>query len=273
MSRLTDNDTNIGQLTFGKAGWRPWILRVESGDDDDPGNCLTMYAFGWCARLRLPNIIPPYRVRHLATSWDAATVERMGRNFYYETFPRQYGFCLNDGHLTVSFGAATHDSSTTQDWGCFLPWTQWRHVRYSLYDAEGKHFWTQLERTGGFDEQFKADKECPTVSFTFRDFDNELITAKTKITEREWRFGTGWFKWLSLFRRPKISRSLDIEYSAEVGTEKGSWKGGTIGCGIEMLPGELHEAAFRRHCEQEHRAKHGRYRIQFVGLATTPQGD
>jgi hypothetical protein len=34
-----------------------------------------------------------------------------------------------------------------------------------------------------------------------------------------------------------------------------------------MLPGELHEAAFRRYCEQEVSSKNGRSRIQFIGVA------
>ena len=41
-------------------------------------------------------------------------------------------------------------------------------------------------------------------------------------------------------------------------------KGGTVGHSIDMLPGELHEAAFRRYCEKEHRAKGRRYRIKFL---------
>ena len=53
----------------------------------------------------------------------------------------------------------------------------------------------------------------------------------------------------------------------ETGREKGSWKGGTIGTSIEMLPGELHESAFRRYCDEEHRAKSGKYRIKFIGAA------
>lgn len=271
MGRLTDNDTKFGPLTFGKVNWNPWIFKFSSGggEDDAADNSLTVYVFGYVARLKLPNILQPYRVKHMAMSWDAATVARLGRNFYFETFPREYGFSLCDGHLNIFFGEQTHDSSTTQDWGCFLPWTQWRHVRYSLYDATGAHFWTQIDRLkyDGFREQMAMEEECPSVSFRFLDFDNQEISATTKITEREWRFGTGWFKWLSLFRRPKISRSLDLKFSAEVGREKGSWKGGTVGHSIEMLPGELHEAAFRRYCEKEHRSKSGKFNIKFIGAA------
>ena len=97
------------------------------------------------------------------------------------------------------------------------------------------------------------------------DSDGSLVVASTHIEEREWRLGTGLFRWLSWFVKPKIRRSLSIEFSSEVGPEKGSWKGGLMGTGIDMLPGELHEAAFRRYCAQEHRSKYGRYRLTFVG--------
>ena len=69
-----------------------------------------------------------------------------------------------------------------------------------------------------------------------------------KQEEREWHFGTGWFKWLSWFRPRKIRRSLDLRFSGETGDRKGSWKGGTLGHSINMLAGEMHELAFRRYC-------------------------
>jgi hypothetical protein len=52
---------------------------------------------------------------------------------------------------------------------------------------------------------------------------------------------------------------LDIRFSEETGRRKGSWKGGTLGHGIDMLPGELHEAAFRRYCAT--------HEMEFVGAA------
>jgi hypothetical protein len=105
----------------------------------------------------------------------------------------------------------------------------------------------------------------PKARFELDDYDGKRIQAATHIEEREWRFGTGWFKWLSVFRKPKIRRSLSINFSDEVGPEKGSWKGGTTGTGIDMLTDELHEAAFRRFCDQEHRSKYKNYRVTFVG--------
>jgi hypothetical protein len=102
-----------------------------------------------------------------------------------------------------------------------------------------------------WDARRKLETACPAPRFDFLDFDGERITATTRIEEREWRLGEGRFKWLSIFRRPKVCRSLDLQFSSEVGRRKGSWKGGTIGHSIDMLPGELHEAAFRRYCAKE----------------------
>lgn len=270
--RLTDDDRNFGPITYGRSGnWRPLRLVLSSGgggysDSDEARNTLTAYAFGWVACVRMPNIIQPYRVKHVAR-WDAATVERMGRDWYFETHPREYGFCLSDGHLILYFGAQTNDSITTQSWSRFLPWTQWRHVRDSWYGLQGEHLRT-APASEKFDVRREFEKTMPKALFEFEDFDGKVITATTHVEECEWRFGTGWFKWLSLFRKPRIRRSLDIRFSAEVGPEKGSWKGGMVGHGIDMLPGELHEAAFRRYCEQDHESRGDRHRLRFIGPVT-----
>lgn len=278
MSRLTDNDKHFGPITYARASWSPLRLVWSSGgdgDDDRPtSNSITGYAFGWVARVNLPNILAPFRIKHIATTWDAATVARIGRNYYYETFPREYGFSLHDGFLQVYLGAQTHDSVTTKSWSKALPWTQWRFHRHTFCDLNGETFWTQLDRdakpfmTHGYEEKHKAKKACPSVSFAFDDYDGQRITVKTVIEQREWKFGEGWFKWLSLFRKNKVHRSLDLEFSSEVGPEKGSWKGGTMGHSIEMFPGELHEAAFRRYCAKDHFSKYQNFKLKFIGAVS-----
>lgn len=128
------------------------------------------------------------------------------------------------------------------------PWKEWCHVRHSFYDMDGDLF---CNVSANWKEREQQKTACPVLRFRFADFDGEEIVASTRIEEREWRLGTGWCKWLSLIRKPRINRSLDMSFSSEVGERKGSWKGGTIGHSIQMLPGELHEAAFRRYCRQE----------------------
>lgn len=63
---------------------------------------------------------------------------------------------------------------------------------------------------------------------------------------------------------------LDLRFSEEVGPQKGSWKGGTIGTGCDMLPGETPEQAFRRYCEKLHSSKGNKYMIKFVRVVPQP---
>lgn len=275
--RYSGNDRHFGPITFSRHNdqhWRPFGIMLDSGGSHESsrneGCNLKLHGFGCTLIVELPRLLPDYRIRHIAETWDAATVARMGRNWYDEVFPREYGFTVSDGTVHVHYGPQTHDSISTRSKVLWIPWKQLRHVRFSLYGLQGEHVWTQRDRRDirgmeAFEAQRQAEAECPKAVFEFDDYDGKRIRATTHIEEREWRHGTGWCKWLSLFRRPKIGRSLHIEFSEEVGPEKGSWKGGTLGHGIDMLPGELHEAAFRRYCEQEHRSKHGLFRLTYVG--------
>lgn len=267
LRRWSDNDSHLGHfITYAPRDGEPWWGAIlDSGDDEESPGCHLRLYLGWCTVLiDLPQIIQPHRRKVLAQTWDAAVVARMGRNWYYDVHENEFGFSLVGGHLSVMYGPQTHDSVTTKRWGWFMPWMQWRSVRFSLYDASGKHFWSEGKRER-YEVRWAVEEACPKATFEFDDYDGKRIQATTRIQEREARFGEGWFKWLSLFRRARIYRSLDIKFSEEVGPEKGSWKGGTTGHSIEMLPGELHEAAFKRYCEQEQRSKYDQFRISFVG--------
>lgn len=261
--RWSDNDRYWGPFTYASGDYDNLAVTIASGDNDDyPGCRLRLSAFRRTLILALPPIIKPEARKVEVPKWRTdGTAERLGRDYYFDYSEREYGFICSEGHLSVHFGRQTNDSTTEQRWGCFLPWTQWRHIRHSLYDLTGDLFadlpeWG-LRHKNGHAVRVAIEAACPTATFAFKDYDGEELTARTRVEEREWRFGEGWFKWLSLFRANKVSRSLDIHFSGETGDRKGSWKGGTIGHSIEMLSGELHEAAFRRYC-----AKHS---MTFIG--------
>lgn len=257
--RWGDNDHYLGPFTYARdRRYCPLAAIVSSADDEDYGANLRLSAFGHTIIAAIPNwLIRPYREKVVAKGWDEATIARLGRDWYWNVDTREFGFTYADGHLWVKLGRQTHDSSTTKGWSCFLPWTQWRHVRRSFYGLSGELVATlpdagksYLGDPGRYERERAIEDATPTAEFAFEDFDGERLTATTKIEEREWKFGTGWFKWLSLVRPNKVRRSLDIQFSGETGRRKGSWKGGTIGHSIDMRAGELHEPAFRRYCNE-----------------------
>lgn len=251
--RWSDNDRYFGPFTYArdKRGYRPFAIMLGSGDDGDYPHCrLRLSGFGRTLIVRLPAIIRP------ASRWVDTSHYGWSNNpagGYWDKHEREFGFTYSEGHLSFHYGAQTSEWPGTKSRGFLLPWKQWRHSRHSLYDLSGKLFADMPEGRRfieTYDWRKALENACPAAAFEFDDFDGERIVATTRIEEREWLFGEGWFKWLSLFRRPRVRRSLDIHFSAETGKRKGSWKGGTIGHSIDMLPGELHEAAFRRYCAE-----------------------
>lgn len=217
-------------------------LVLASGDDEYPGCKLHVVFWRWYITLSLPPIIKP----------DVLKVR--GQFNYDQLIERSYGAYLFENHFNVLYGrgdANFHrdEFGKEQRWSCFLPWTEWRHVRHSLYGLNGELIWSGGEKHP-YDEFCEMREQVvPKVAFSLKDFDGEDIAATTFIEEREWHRGEGWFKWLAWFFAPKVRRSLDISFDKETGPRKGSWKGGTMGCGIDMNQGELHEAAFRRYCQ------------------------
>lgn len=284
-ARWSDNDRYLGPFTFAFGDYyRTFAICLRSSDDEDRATTFRLSI----GRLSVLSVLPGWVIRperkKVYPQWDEATVARLGRDWYWDVTPREYSMGVSEGHLSIHYGRVTNDSSTEQRWGCFLPWTQWRHIRWTCYDLQGGLFGEVRDadhparamllgggKPGRFDVMREIESRVPKQKFRFKDFDGEEIEATTHVEEREWRFGTGYFKWLSLFRRPKIRRSLDIAFSSETGPEKGSWKGGTVGTGIEMLPGELHEAAFRRYCDEEQRSKYRKYKVTFLGATLSSQ--
>lgn len=272
MSRLTDNDKKFGPITYAKSNWNP-IRAVWSsggGDERDERNSLTVYAFGYVARIWLPKILKPYAIRHKARYWDEATIKRMGRDWYDEFFPREYGFCINDGHLSIYYGPQTHDSITTKHWGKFLPWKQLRQVRMEYLDLRGEAFWEQIGEQKGieaFNEMYKVKETIPKAHYLLRDYDGTPVTATVHLEQRVYRKGEGWFKWLGWLYRPEVVRRADISFNGETGPEKGSWKGGTMGISMPIDSCDLHIDAIKKYCAKEQRAKYRNYRMEFLGVA------
>jgi len=225
---------------------------------------------------RLPKwVLFPCRRKVLAQTWDAATVARMGRDWYWDETRRELGISLAFDGLRIKYGRQPDCWPGNKSWSLQFSWWQTRLHRHSYYGLQGEHVATLLEsdrhkHANWLDQHAheEAVKETvPKAVFELEDFDGTRIRCTTLIEEREWRRGNGPLKWLSAIFPSMVSRSLSMDFDKEVGYEKGSWKGGMTGSGIDVLPGELHEAALRRYCANGVRNKNGISKLTVIGAA------
>lgn len=271
-SRFTDDDVVFGPLTVAKTDWNNLSLILKSANrDEEESHCtLTGYGFGYGFRLFLPAFIKPVMEKTKAISWDEETIKRMGRDWYPTYHSREYGFSCHEGHLSIYYGMQNSNGwggdMINRRFGYFLPWTQWRFVRHSVYDANRELFYEYNHSKDKENKDLSSEKksECSAVYFLIRDYDGKKIVAKTVIEEREWLKGEKWCAWLSFFFKPLVRRVVDIQFAEEVGTGKGSWKGGLCGTSIDIEANETHEQGFIRYCMKDFNAKEGRYRIEYI---------
>jgi hypothetical protein len=114
-----------------------------------------------------------------------------------------------------------------------MPWARtWIRTSILLKDNTWAH-----ETKGNYKSFYKDKwkKQQYMIEYDFTDkYDNTIIPTKVYVEEREWR--QHWLKWTKLFAL--VRKTIDVDFSKEVGGKKGSWKGGTVGCGYNMKKGE-----------------------------------
>lgn len=270
INRYGDNDKHWWRFRYSpvSSGWTPTgiMLETSGGGYDESGrafNILSVMLRGRTLQLILPEIVKPFRrpLRH-----PTPQTNEIGKT-YYETFRREFGFRCSGGAVHFHYGEQVHEWPGDKSKVWFYPWRETTHIRHSLYDDAGELFatFTDDKMWGDSYEARKAiEAACPVKLFLFAENDGDLRVAQCRIEEREWRYGPhkGLWRWLLAWKPNMVCRSLTIEYSDEVGRRKGSWKGGTIGTGIDMLKDETPYEAFRRHCTKEN--------LHFIGDVTKP---
>lgn len=95
--------------------------------------------------------------------------------------------------------------------------------------------------------QFAPDseyrREVP-YRYTLKNGTVQDVTATVTVDRMTWCW-RGFYR-LGIWFPKKVRTSIDVRFSDEVGEGSGSWKGGTVGCGYEMKPGEIPLQTLRR---------------------------
>lgn len=165
------------------------------------------------------------------------------RSKYDEAEPPEYGFYFySDSHwfpdsLCIKYGRKCKF--------IYLPWAlEWYRTSYYMEDGEWLHEYKGKRIEDKYSEEFENRKFRQKAPYTYvlesGKVQNRIATIK--VDEREWR--RRWLMWAPIFNR--VRTTIDVEFDGEVGERSGSWKGGTIGCGYDLLPKETPLQCLRR---------------------------
>lgn len=126
----------------------------------------------------------------------------------------------------------------------YMPWAlNWYRTSMMLKDGTWEHEKGRDRKNFWRDEwKEKLYTEQHPYTYTLQNGTVQHRTATVTVCEREWR--QRWLPFTGLFAF--IRKTIEVEFDDEVGERTGSWKGGTVGCGYDMKPGETPLDTLRR---------------------------
>lgn len=269
---------------------REWQFSLSIASEGDTGfdhehhgrNLIGIYVGPYFAYFTCPEFIKSHRYMYSFTkTWEEPDVEgNHPIGSYEKCIARKYGFSANEDALHVYYGLLSHDSGDQS--ACFFyPWQyeftreRWidigqteaiiaeecRPTLFSQLNQRGKetHYarteydFTRLGLNDRYDERVKEKLPNYFLTLPYVDpYDGEEMEVTCSIQERTWQRGRNWWFRKLLFFCPKLVRtSVDLEFSKQTGPGKGSWKGGVLGCSIDLLPGESIISAVKRYRQKE----------------------
>lgn len=156
-------------------------------------------------------------------------------------------FAYEPHEIMESWGVKYFDNSVHLNWGrhyriFWMPWLRER-VEEEVQRYDGS--WAKKTHQWNGDEPDKRGIRSYSYRYMLRSGEVQRVNANVYVDRSR-------YVWRCLRKLPLFwplwawEQYIEVEFSAEVGERAGSWKGGCIGCGYKMLPGETAEQTLRR---------------------------
>ena len=217
-------------------GWKDWMFEIvyHICGYDEPNGELHISMFGWHSIFKFP--------------WKS------------KRFPDgdcdapEYGIAIHSNTFWLYKGGDGNLGGGSKYWTWDLPYFTWIHMRHDIECDLGDSEYGEMVRMCPESSLKRYDEEGRYIplfknelvkkyNYDYKDsYDGKLVPCIFWVEEREWRR-----KWFTKSKRfSKVSRYIQIEFSDEVGKEKGSWKGGCMGCSYDLLPNETPMECIKR---------------------------
>lgn len=174
---------------------------------------------------------------------------------------RQFKVAYHDSAFRIDLWSTVDEWNSKDPWwtrgvSFYMPW-MWSHLRHEILDDSRNvvfskkdiNFWERLilrrKNPDFFETHAKMEEASKTVSkefdftYTLKSGEVQKRRATCHLERRTWCW-----RWIPCIKMNKTS--MDVAFDGEVGERSGSWKGGTVGCGYDILPGETMEQCLRR---------------------------
>lgn len=211
------------------AGWKDWKFEISYDECgyESPNSELNISILGWYSVFKLPF--------------------KSKRFPYGDCDAPKWGIAIHNNTFWVYKGGDGNMNGGSKWWTWDIPYFTLNHVRHDVecvvdgevvmvpYDelVDHKHNYVPLN----------SNELVNKYHYVYTDkYDGAKIDTTYWVEEREWR--PKWFEWCDRFKT--IRRYIEIDFKEEVGSRKGSWKGGVLGCSYNLLPGESPEDCIKR---------------------------
>lgn len=239
----------IRETTSPDSTWRRAGIELSTGGgmfEADPKKpnvlCIALWKKTWW--IDVPRILKP-RAKVVHSS-NPATVP------WIDYITREYGFMFHETDVHVHYGVQTGSWSASDKKNSdhvlvfTYPWSNQRQISnlqlsLDLSQSMPVEDWKQLDNPDYSMKYKERVQHIPVQGYAdireFADNDGQVINARLSVAECKYSRGQGFWKFLSWFPNGmKTYRHLELIFDSEIGPEKGSYKGGTVGMSIPMDP-------------------------------------
>lgn len=280
MNKPVDEEGNYGFISITKTNKSGFNL-IYKTDSDVEGKYLRNIVsihFGkhFTIQISLPAFIKPAEVKNDLVVLDKKLMEQMGRKYFYDYFPRWYGFSILGSYLQLYYGRQKNCQVDIKEQRkhFFLPWMEYRLDSHVILNSQGDVFWdnktymlegstTWRDRPVGY---MKARIECPKHKFLVEDTNGEIIHAYTHVEKRIWKKGINGFAWISFISKNVTKSTLEIGFVKNKQEDSSEVQKYFIRTSIPMYDTETQEDAFRRFCSAKHAIHSDKYRFRFIKM-------
>lgn len=170
--------------------------------------------------------------------------------------PFEVGLSVHSNSVWLKLGAYCNESRASDPWYrrtiilLTFPW-ELRHYKTEILEhkrAEDARVVYVKSREKGFLESWdecqgfqKSVSQTYPYRYVLKNGNSQERQATVYVDRMIWRA-----RWWPVIPRQKVRTSINVNFDSEVGEGTGSWKGGCIGCGYEMLPNETPLECLRR---------------------------